>query len=140
MVVDTKLYDILGVSPDVNDRDLKKAYQQKARELHPDKNRDDPQATEKFQQVNEAYEILKDPQKRRLYDQLGPECLRGQGGAGFEDIFSHLFGGSFFGGGGGFGSSFGGFGGFGGGSRQRRTRDVEYGLKVNLEDLYNGSR
>ena len=46
MVVDTKLYDLLGVSPDVSDRDLKKAYMIKARELHPDKNRDDPNATE----------------------------------------------------------------------------------------------
>ena len=80
MVVDTKLYDLLGVKPDVSERDLKKAFMQKARELHPDKNRDDPNATEKFQQVNEAYEILKDPQKRQIYDQAGVDGLRQRSG------------------------------------------------------------
>lgn len=131
MVVDTKLYDLLGVAPDVSERDLKKAFMVKARQLHPDKNRDDPDATEKFQQVNEAYEILKDPQKRQTYDQYGAEGLKGGGGAGFDDILSHLFGGSF--GGGGF------FGG-GGGRQQRRprTQDIAHKITVTLEDLYNG--
>ncbi|KAK8882414.1 hypothetical protein M9Y10_045056 [Tritrichomonas musculus] len=129
MVVDTKLYDLLGVKPDVSERDLKKAFMQKARELHPDKNRDDPNATEKFQQVNEAYEILKDPQKRQIYDQAGVDGLReGAGGmGGFDDILSHLFG----------------MGGMGGGFRTRqprrqRTQDIGHKINVTLEDLYNG--
>ena len=95
MVVDTKLYDLLGVSPDVNENDLRRAYKKKAMQLHPDRNRDDPNATEKFQQVNEAYDILKDPQKRQAYDQFGVDGLRDGGmggGAGMEDILSHLFG------------------------------------------------
>ncbi|EAY18053.1 DnaJ domain containing protein [Trichomonas vaginalis G3] len=128
MVVDTHLYDLLGVKPDANERELKKAFMIKARELHPDKNRDDPQATEKFQAVNEAYEILKDPQKRETYDRYGPDGLKEGMGGNAEDIFSHLFG------------DFGGFG-FGGGRRQQRrqrTQDVLYDIKCTLEDLYNG--
>lgn len=126
MVRDTKLYDLLGVDPSVSDRDLKKAFMKKARELHPDKNRDDPNATEKFQQVNEAYEILKDPQRRELYDQYGPEGLQQGGmGGGMDDILSHLFG---------------GFGGFGGRRepRRQRTQDIGHKINVTLEDLYNG--
>ena len=134
MVVDTKLYDLLGVSPDADERTLKKAFMKKARELHPDKNRDDPKATEKFQAVNEAYEVLKDPEKRANYDRFGPDSLHGDGGpeSDFQnDIFSHIFG------------SFGSFGdfGFGGGrrsSRPRRTQDISYELSVPLEELYTG--
>lgn len=126
MVADTKLYDLLGVSPTASDRDIKKAFMIKARELHPDKNRDDPHATEKFQAVNEAYEVLKDPQKRELYDKYGPDGLREGAGGNMSDIFSHLFG-------------FGGMGGMGGGrQRRQRTRDTSFPLKVSLEDLYNG--
>ena len=129
MVVDTKLYDLLGVKPDCNERELKKAFMLKARELHPDKNRDDPNATEKFQQVNEAYEILKDPQKRQIYDQAGVDGLReGAGGmGGMDDILSHLFGMG---------------GGFPGHSyrqqRRARTQDIVHKVNVSLEDLYNG--
>lgn len=122
MVVDTKLYDLLGVSPDANERELKKAFMLKARELHPDKNRDDPNATEKFQQVNEAYEILKNPDKRKLYDQYGSEGLK-QGVNDFDsmnifDLFNPFRP-----------------------NRKRgptRTRDIGHKLKVSLEDLYNG--
>ena len=91
MVVDTQLYDILGVQPDIDERGLKKAFMKKARDTHPDKHKDDPDATEKFQKVNEAYEILKDPQKREIYDKYGVEGLREGAGqsAGFEDILSH---------------------------------------------------
>lgn len=128
MVVDTKLYDLLGVSPDVNENDLRRAYKKKAMQLHPDRNRDDPNATEKFQQVNEAYDILKDPQKRQAYDQFGVDGLRDGGmggGAGMEDILSHLFGFN-----GGFSRS--------GQQRKQRTQDIQYEIKVTLEDLYNG--
>ena len=132
MVVDTKLYDLLGVKPDASERELKKAFMVKARELHPDKNRDDPNATEKFQAVNEAYEVLKDPQKREMYDKYGPDGLKEGMGAGAEDLFSHLFGGF-----GPFGFG-GGFGGGGGRRRRQRTPDVCFDIKASLEDLYNG--
>ncbi|KAH0787806.1 dnaJ subfamily A member 2 [Histomonas meleagridis] len=127
MVVDTKLYDLLGVSPDASEADLRRAYKKKAMQLHPDRNRDDPNATEKFQQVNEAYDILKDPQKRQIYDQYGAEGLReGAGGSGMDDILSHLFG-------------FGNFGMGGGRSKRKaRTQDIEHTISVSLEDLYNG--
>jgi DnaJ-class molecular chaperone len=92
VVVDTKLSDILGVKPDASDRDLKKAFQEMARKYHAGKCTD-PDATEKFQQVNEACEILKDPQRRQTYDRFGVQGLR-EGGGDF-------FGGGFFGGGGG---------------------------------------
>ena len=77
MVHDTKLYDILGVSPDVSEQDLRAAFRKKAREYHPDVNHD-PDATEKFQQINEAYDILKDPQKRQIYDKYGLDGLKGR--------------------------------------------------------------
>ena len=135
MVVDTKLYDLLGVAPDADERTIKKAFMTKARELHPDKNRDDPKATEKFQAVNEAYEILKDPEKRANYDRYGPDSLHGDGGAESEfsnDIFSHIFG------------NFGSFGDFGfssgrRSSKPRKTQDISYELTVPLEELYQGS-
>jgi len=128
MVVDTKLYELLGVKPDVSERDLKKAYMTKARELHPDKNRDDPEATAKFQAMNEAYEVLKDPQKREQYDRFGLDALKEGMGPGGADIFSQFFGGGF------------GFDGFSRGKpRRQRTQDVRYDQKVSLEDLYNGA-
>ncbi|OHT12623.1 DnaJ subfamily A member 2 [Tritrichomonas foetus] len=124
MVVDTHLYDILGVQPDVSERDLKKAFMKKARDTHPDKHKDDPEATEKFQQVNEAYEILKDPQKRQLYDEYGAEGLRDGAGmqGGFDDILSHLFG----------------FPTGGGGPQRGRTRDKIRVIDCTLEELFNG--
>ena len=132
MVVDTKLYDLLEVSPDADERTIKKAFMMKAKQLHPDKNRDDPNATEKFQAVNEAYEILKDPEKRANYDRYGPDSLKGDGPGNESDIFSHLFGDDF-----GFG-----FGFPGRSSRKKRTprtKDITYNLKVTLEELYNGN-
>ncbi|EAY16904.1 DnaJ domain containing protein [Trichomonas vaginalis G3] len=131
MVVDTKLYDLLGVSPTATDREIKKAFMIKAKELHPDKNRDDPQATEKFQAVNEAYEILKDPEKRANYDNYGPDSLHnGQEDDMDDDIFSHLFG---------FGGGFGRTYGSRRSSRPQRTRDTEQHVQCTLEELYNGT-
>lgn len=121
MVVDTHLYDVLGVSPNVSDSDLKRAYKKKALEFHPDKNHD-PGATEKFQQINEAYEILKDPQKRERYDKFGMEALRGEGNGRFDDIFSHFFD----------------FGTRRSRPQRQRTQDLSHAIKVSLEDLYNG--
>ncbi|KAF3854751.1 hypothetical protein F7725_022806 [Dissostichus mawsoni] len=95
-VVDTKLYDILGVSPSASENELKKAYRKLAKEYHPDKN---PDAGDKFKEISFAYEVLTTPEKKELYDRYGEQGLRegGGGGAGMDDIFSHIFGGGLFG-------------------------------------------
>lgn len=123
MVVDTKLYDILGVEPTASERDLEKAFMLKARQLHPDKNQDDPNATEKFQELNEAYEVLKDPERRKIYDEYGPEGLREGAGqnADFGDILSHLFG---------FNTD---------PNARPKTRNIIRELPATLEELYNGA-
>ena len=74
-------YQILGVSRSANDDELKKAYRKLALKYHPDKNKD-PGAEEKFKQIGEAYDVLSDPKKRRIYDQVGEEGLKGGLGAG----------------------------------------------------------
>ena len=127
MVVDTKLYDLLGVSPDADERTLKKAFMMKARELHPDKNKDDPHATEKFQAVNEAYEVLKDPEKRAAYDKYGPDALKEGMNPNAADAFRNIF--DFF--------DFGPRSNAGRRERQR-TPDVRFEIHCTLEDLYNG--
>ncbi|KAM7522639.1 hypothetical protein LguiA_012541 [Lonicera macranthoides] len=128
----SKYYDILGVSKNASQDDLKKAYRKAAIKNHPDKGGD----PEKFKELAQAYEVLSDPEKREIYDQYGEDALKegmGGGGGGMHDpfdIFQSFFGGSPFGGGGG-GSSR--------GRRQRRGEDVVHPLKVSLEDLYNGT-
>ncbi|KAI1928293.1 Molecular chaperone (DnaJ super) [Ophidiomyces ophidiicola] len=93
MVAETKLYDSLGVQPSASQDEIKKAYKKQALKWHPDKNRDSPQASEKFKEVSQAYEVLSDPEKRKVYDQYGLEFLLrgggeappgGPGGAPFE--------------------------------------------------------
>lgn len=114
MVAETKLYDQLGISPTASEQELKKAYRKAALKHHPDKNKDNPAAAEKFKEVSQAYEILSDPDKRKTYDQYGLDfVLRGGpapdmgGGGGFEGGMP-----------GGFGGMPGGFGGMpGGGGR-----------------------
>ncbi len=88
----TELYDLLGVSPDATQEEIKRAYRRKARECHPDVNPGDPEAEERFKRITKAYEILSDPQKRALYDQFGVEDGRVPSGAGFgpADPFSTL--------------------------------------------------
>lgn len=116
------LYETLDISSDASAEEIKKAYRRLARKYHPDINKD-AGAEEKFKEINAAYEILSDEQKRRQYDQYGDSMFGGQnfhdfahaqGGANLDEILRSIFGG----GGGGFGgfSSRGGFGGFGGGS------------------------
>ncbi|KAK2004477.1 DnaJ domain-containing protein [Colletotrichum falcatum] len=80
MVKETKLYDQLGVSPTANQDEIKKGYRKAALKYHPDKNKDNPQAAEKFKECSQAYEILSDPEKRKIYDDYGLEFLL-RGGA-----------------------------------------------------------
>ncbi|KIJ17275.1 hypothetical protein PAXINDRAFT_162188 [Paxillus involutus ATCC 200175] len=126
MVRETKFYDLLEVSPDASESDLKKAYRKKALRLHPDKGGD----PELFKEVTHAYEVLADPEKRSIYDARGEGGLSEQGGMGGmdpQDLFSQLFGG-------------GGFFGGGGGRSQgiRKTKDLVHRVQVSLEDLYKG--
>ncbi|XP_007015641.2 PREDICTED: dnaJ protein homolog [Theobroma cacao] len=123
----TRYYEILGVSKNASQDDLKKAYKKTAFKNHPDKGGD----PEKFKELAQAYEVLSDPEKREIYDQYGEDALKdGMGATGAHDpfdIFSSFFGGSPSGG----GSSR--------GRRQRRGEDVINNMKVSLEDLYLGT-
>ncbi|KAJ5795076.1 hypothetical protein N7457_001675 [Penicillium paradoxum] len=75
MVVESKLYDALSINPDATQDEIKKAYRKAALKHHPDKNKDNPQAADRFKEVSQAYEVLSDPEKRKVYDQFGLEYL-----------------------------------------------------------------
>jgi molecular chaperone DnaJ len=133
-------YQTLGVSKNANDDEIKKAYRKLAMQYHPDKNPGNKQAEEKFKEINEANDVLSDPQKRQNYDQFGSsEGMGGFGGGG---------GGFDFGGGGfgGFGDIFNEF--FGGGGGQRNSKrsgfkgadgsDLRYNISMSLKDVYYG--
>jgi molecular chaperone DnaJ len=84
-------YELLGVRPNANLDEIKSAYRQLALKYHPDRNPGDQSAEEEFKRVSEAYQVLSDPEKRKIYDLYGPEGLNGfdvGGFGGFEDIFS----------------------------------------------------
>lgn len=162
-------YKILGVGKSASKEEINKAYKKLARKYHPDLNQGDKKAEESFKEINEAHEVLKDPEKRKLYDQLGPNWQHGQnfkqppgfenmhfdfggsgadfGASGFSDFFETLFGGrgGFPGSGGfgsgGFGSSSYGGGNFGGFSQApRKGRDVEAKLSLTLEEAFHGGK
>jgi len=130
MSVETKLYDLLEVSPDASAEDIKKAYRKMAIKYHPDKN---PTAGDKFKEISVAYEILNDPEKRELYNKYGEEGLKEGGGFDGEDIFSSFFN-----------FPFGGRGGRGGGPgrgpQKRKGQDATMAYPVTLEELYNGKQ
>ena len=137
-------YDVLGSARGASAEELKKAYRTKAKELHPDRNIDDPTAESKFKEVNEAYEVLKDDTKKAAYDRFGHAAFEGGNGGGggqrgygqngdfasaFSDVFEDLFG-----------DFMGGRGGAAGGARSRAQRgsDLRYNLKVSLEESFLG--
>ena len=128
-------YEVLGVSKNASEDEIKKAYRKLAIKYHPDRNPDDPEAEAKFKEAAEAYDVLHDPQKRQQYDQFGFDAPGGgfggggpfgsAGGFSMDDIFS-MFGDVF-------GGHGGGFGGFGGGGHQApKYRGTDLRLKVRL--------
>ena len=132
------LYEVLGVPRDATEDDIKKAFRKQARKLHPDVNKS-PNAEEEFKELNEAYDVLSDPQKRSAYDRFGtiPGAAGGGNpyGGGYVD-FDDIFGGGF-GGMGDIFSSF--FSGMGGSAQVRREgRDMGVGLRLTLEEVATG--
>lgn len=134
-------YATLGVARNASQEELKKAYRKLAMQYHPDRNADNADAEKKFKEVSEAYDVLKDEQKRAAYDRFGHSAFEGGmgGGAGpgaagfdfsssFADIFEDLFGGN------------GGRRGGGGGSANTRGADLRYNLAISLEDAFRGSQ
>ncbi|MCJ2177723.1 molecular chaperone DnaJ [Novosphingobium album (ex Hu et al. 2023)] len=131
-------YELLEVSRDADDKVLKSAYRKLAMRYHPDKNPGCSDSEARFKQINEAYDVLKDPQKRAAYDQYGHAAFQqgmgggGAGGMGAEfgdigDIFESIFG-----------SAFGGAG--GGRQQQRRGADLRYDMEVSLEEAFRGKQ
>jgi len=126
-------YEVLGVPRDVSDADLKKAYRKLAMKFHPDRNPDDANAQEHFKEAQEAYDVLRDRQKRSTYDQFGHAATgpgaRGPAGFGGDvgDIFGDMFG-----------DIFGGRGGRGGARQQQRGSDLRFAMELDLEEAVTG--
>ena len=130
-------YDVLGIGRDADEKAIKSAYRNLAKQHHPDRNPDDKSAEEKFREASEAYDVLKDPQKRAAYDRMGHAAFdqaRGGGGgagagAGFSDIFDEMF------------SDF--MGGRGGGRRRsanKKGSDLRYDMEISLEEAFEGDQ
>ena len=143
-------YEVLGVTKNATDDEIKKAYRKLARQYHPDLNRDDPKTAEaKMKEINEAYDVLKDKDKRAQYDQFGHAAFSGAGygGAGYGGTYTHVNMEDFeniFGGGGGFGDIFEQFFGGGGQTRTRQKKgpergaDLRYDLPIAFEEAAFG--
>lgn len=131
-------YEILGVSRDASEAEIKKAYRQMALKYHPDKNPNNKAAEDKFKEAAEAYDILSNPEKKQRYDQFGESGIGNQGGfsgggMSMEDIFSQfgdIFGGAF--------GNFGGFGRSQGSQRVNRGSNLRVKVKLTLEEIANG--
>jgi molecular chaperone DnaJ len=128
-------YEVLGVSRGASEAEIKRAYRQLAMKYHPDRNPGDATAEAKFKEINQAYEVLKDPQKRAAYDRYGHRAFEGgpgpDAGAGFDfasfaDVFEDLFGDIM------------------GGGRRRSTgargADLRYNLQITLEEAFTGKK
>lgn len=131
-------YEILGCDKSADAKTMKSAYRKLAMQFHPDRNPDDPEAESKFKELNEAYSILSDADKRAAYDRMGHAAFSQGGGGGaqggfqdFGDIFSQIFGQQ---GGGGFSDMFGS----GGRGRHVRGSDLRYEMEISLEEAYVG--
>jgi molecular chaperone DnaJ len=137
-------YDVMGVAKTASEADLKSAFRRLAKDLHPDKNPGDKTAEQKFKELNEAYEVLKEPQKRAAYDRFGHAAFEGNGGGGrggqggfgpefttsMEDIFENFFG-EFVGGRRGAGQQ-------GGRNARERGADISYNMEITLKEAYAG--
>ncbi|SPH23600.1 Chaperone protein DnaJ [Defluviimonas aquaemixtae] len=139
-------YEVLGVARGASAEEIKKAYRKKAKELHPDSNKDNPNAEAGFKEVNEAYDVLKDDTRKAAYDRFGHAAFEGgmggggpRGGRGgygqqgdfasaFSDVFEDLFG-----------DFMGGRGGGPGRQRAQRGSDLRYNLRVSLEEAFTGA-
>lgn len=135
-------YNTLGVTKSASADEIKKAYRKLAMKYHPDQNKDSKEAEAKFKEINEAYDVLKDDQKRAAYDQFGSAAFDGsmgggrggggfnasdfQGFGGFSDIFEDIFG------------DMGGARSRGGARGAMRGADMQYSMEVSLEEAYNG--
>ncbi len=126
-------YETLNISRDADDAEIKRAYRKLAMQYHPDRNPGDKEAEDKFKEASEAYEVLRDREKRQIYDQYGHDGLKGtgfSGFSGFDDIFSN------------FGDIFEDFFGFGGSGRRRsratRGNDLRYDIEITLEEAFSG--
>ena len=129
-------YETLGVAKGADEKELKAAFRKQAMRFHPDRNPEDPSAEQRFKEVNEAYDCLRDPQKRAAYDRFGHAAFEnggmgggsggGFGAGGFADIFEDIFGDMM---GGGRRRSSGG---------RERGADLRYNMEISLEDAYSG--